>query len=80
MLAQGYPVRAEGVMAEPDEFLLAAMREVDALTPSCPPIAPPTRRRASRALEMRREQVAAVAAAEAQHEALRAQREPGRQP
>ena len=24
-----------------DEFLLEAMREVDALTPACPPIAPP---------------------------------------
>lgn len=31
---------ARGHMGEPDEFLLEAMREVDALTPACPPIAP----------------------------------------
>jgi hypothetical protein len=29
--------------AQMDAFLLEAMREVDALTPACPPIAPPDR-------------------------------------
>lgn len=42
------PETPRGHMGEPDEFLLEAMREVDALTPACPPIAPqpsPTYRR-----------------------------------
>lgn len=35
------PTRARCHMEEPDEFLLEAMREVDAMLPHTPPITPP---------------------------------------